>query len=237
MILYTNGCSHTDDHPWTERFDIDHKYTYSWPVKLMDNFSKDYKYIRNLLELNDSTIPEFNSSDYLINDSVSGAGNDHIFHSTLESLGKLFNSNVKPDISIIQWSGPSRREHFPPDGTGRIFINPTENTEYQLKFEPMASTHSLHYIYTLQELFKSKGIKYLFFNYIPLDENIKKLTIYKQIDFDKFVNFEDNKETIFNGLVDLIISKKFNNDLMGHANPDGNTFISNKILDKINLFL
>ena len=134
---------------------------------------------------------------------------------------------------IIQWSGPSRREHILPDGKGIVFVNPTENLEYHLKFEPMASTHSLHYMYTLQELLKSKGIKYYFFNYIPLDEDIKKLSIYKQMDFKKFINFEDGKETIFNGLVNLIIDKKFNNDLMGHANPDGNTFISGKILEKI----
>ena len=235
MIVYTNGCSHSDDHPWTERFDVNHKNSFSWPIKLMDNLSDNYKYIRNLNELSDDKIRKFNLDDYVINDGVSGAGNDHIFHSTLESLGILFNNNIKPDMVIIQWSGPSRREHILPDGKGIVFVNPTENLEYHLKFEPMASTHSLHYMYTLQELLKSKGIKYFFFNYIPLDEDIKKLSIYKQMDFNKFVNFEDGKETIFNGLVNLIIDKKFNNDTQGHANPDGNTFISGKILEKIRL--
>lgn len=229
MIVYTNGCSHTDDHPWKERYDLDHKNTFVWSVKVMDKLSNNYKYIRNL----NNYVGDSSLTDYLISDAVSGAGNDHIYHSTLESIGTLFNLGMIPDLVIIQWTGPSRREHIMADGHYRIFINPTENTEYQLKFEPMGSTHSLHYIYSLQELFKSKNIKYLFFNYIPLSENIKKLSIYKQIDFDKFVNFEDDKETIFTGLVDLIIDKKFNNDVMGHANPDGNIFISNKILDKI----
>jgi hypothetical protein len=233
MVVYTNGCSHTDDLPFTERYDVNHRKTYAWPVKLMDNLSNDYKYIRNLNELNETTIKNLTQTDIIISDAVSGAGNDHIFHSTLESLGVLFNLNVKVDYVIIQWSGPSRREHIFPDGTGGVFVNPTENLEYHLKFEPMASTHSLHYMYTLQELFKSKGIKYYFFNYIPLDDDIKKLSIYKQIDFNKFINFEVGKETIFNGLVNLIIDKKFNNDSQGHANPDGNTFISGKILEKI----
>ena len=54
MLLYTNGCSHTDDLPYTARYDVDHKNTFAWPVKLMDKLSNDYKYIRNLNELNDS---------------------------------------------------------------------------------------------------------------------------------------------------------------------------------------
>jgi hypothetical protein len=233
MILYTNGCSHTDDLPYTERYDVNHKNTYAWPVKLMDNLSTNYKYIRNLDQLKSDKLNDLSQNDLAINDAVSGAGNDHIFHSTLESLGVLFNLNIKIDYVIIQWSGPSRREHIFPNGTGRVFVNPTENLDYHLKFEPMASTHSLHYMYTLQELLKSKGIKYYFFNYIPLDNDIKKLSIYKQMDFNKFINFEVGKETIFNGLVNLIIDKKFNNDSQGHANLDGNTFISNKILEKI----
>jgi hypothetical protein len=199
----------------------------------MDNLSDNYKYIRNLNQLNEDKIKEFNSDDCVISDAVSGAGNDHIFHSTLESLGILFNQNIKPDMVIIQWSGPSRREHVFPDGTGRIFVNPSDNLEYHLKFEPLGSTHSLHYMYTLQELLKSKDIKYYFFNYIPLDEEVKKLSVYQQMDMKKFVNFEDGKETMFNGLVNLIIDKKFNNDSQGHANPDGNTFIATKILEKI----
>ena len=56
MIVYTNGCSHTDDLPYTERYDVDHKKTYSWPVKLMDNLSDNYKYIRNLNQLNDDNV-------------------------------------------------------------------------------------------------------------------------------------------------------------------------------------
>ena len=233
MIIYTNGCSHTDDFPWKERYDVNHKKTYAWPVKLMNNLSDDYKYIRNLNELNEIKLNNLSQNDVVINDAVSGAGNDHIFHTTLESLGVLSNSSIKVDYVIIQWSGPSRREHTFPNGYGRVFVNPTENLEYHLKFEPMASTHSLHYMYTLQELLKSKGIKYYFFNYIPLDNDIKKLSIYKQMDFNKFINFEVGKETIFYGLVNLIIDKKLNNDLQGHANLDGNTFISSRILEKI----
>jgi hypothetical protein len=233
MIVYTNGCSHTDDLPYTERYDVDHKKTYAWPVKLMDNLSNDYKYIRNLNQLSETNLKNLSQNDMLISDAVSGAGNDHIFHSTLESLGVLFNSNIEVDYLIIQWSGPSRREHILPDGKGLIFVNPSDNLDYHLKFEPMASTHSLHYMYTLQELLKSKGIKYYFFNYIPLDDNIKKLSTYKQMNFNKFINFEGSKETIFNGLVNYIIDNKLNNDSQGHANPDGNTFISSKILEKI----
>ena len=46
MIIYTNGCSHTDDFPWEERYDLEHKKSYSWPIKLMDRYSNSYKYIR-----------------------------------------------------------------------------------------------------------------------------------------------------------------------------------------------
>ena len=51
MIIYTNGCSHTDDFPWEERYDKDHKNSYAWPIKLMDRYSNDYKYIRDFKDL------------------------------------------------------------------------------------------------------------------------------------------------------------------------------------------
>ena len=237
MLLYTNGCSHTDDLPHIERFDLDHKNTFAWPVKLMDKLSNDYKYVRNLNQYKNESITNFNQNDWLVSDAVSGAGNDHIFHSTLHSLGKLFELNIKPDLVIIQWSGPSRREHIFPDGMTRVFVNPTENLEYHLKFEPMASTHSIDYMYSLQEILKSKNIKYRFFNYIPFDKHIKKLSIYNQMDFSNIINFEKNNETMLNGLVNLIIEKGLHNDIYGHANPDGNEFISNIIFNDIKLLL
>jgi hypothetical protein len=223
MIIYTNGCSHTDDFPWEERYDLEHKKSYSWPIKLMDRYSNSYKYIR---QSSDFKIIN-NQEDFLINDSVSGASNDYIFHTSIETLNGLLLNKITLDYIIIQWSGPNRRFHILPDGHTRLFVNPTEHLEYHLKFEPMASTHTLHYMYLLQEELKKLKIQYKFFNYMGVDEHIKTLNTYKRLDFENIVDFGNN--TLHNGLIELLKNKNYTQDEMGHANENGNIFISNNL--------
>lgn len=229
MIVYVNGCSHTED--------VDKNNTkYTWPRILMGKLSELYGYYRVIgCSLNnriDNSMSGFNQikTDMLINDSVCGASNDYIFHTSLESINELLNNKIKPDLVIIQWSGPNRRENC--DHNGNIsFITPYENLDHHLKFEPMASKHTLHYMFSLQEILTKNGINHLFFNYMGLDESIKNTNVLYKIDKSKVLDF--GNDTIFNGLIDLFRSNGFIRDVQGHPNKLGSECISNKILEKL----
>jgi len=225
MLVYTNGCSHSDDHPNKNE-------TYVWPNQLMSGFTKSFNYYRNLnpVVLNELNILE--NMDFLVNEGTTAAGNDHIFHQTLESICKLMGTGKKPDFVIIQWSGPNRREHCLMDEKP-VYVTLYDNTEYHLKYEPMGSMHTIHYVYSLQQFLLNHDIPYYFFNYMQFDYSITELEIYKKIDLSRFVDFGLHSRTLFTGLIDLFKEKRFNRDEQGHANEEGNRFISNKIMEKI----
>ena len=203
MIMYVNGCSHTAGH-CVER-------EYTWPVLLS-------KYFKNTK---------------LTNDAKTGAANDYIFHKSLESINQLIQSNQKPDLVIIQWSGPNRRTHCRPDEI-MVFVNPVDNIEYHLKFEPMGSMHTIHYMFCMQEFLKSNNINYLFFNYMQLDESVKETSIYKMIDYDRFLKFDIGEDILFKGMIEYIMDKKLNcfkGD--GHPSMVGNAYIVKNIIKKL----
>ena len=224
MLIYTNGCSHTEDHPNV-------KQTYAWPSQLMSGLTKSFNYYTELSELCLNEIKILDTIDFLVNEGTSGVGNDHIFHKTLESVSKLIRIGKKPDYVIIQWSGPNRREHCLLDGKS-IFINLYSNTEYFLKYEPLGSTHTTHYMYCLQEFLIKHDIKFYFFNYMQFDYCIKELEIFEKIEMDRFIDFGLGPRTLFVGLIDLFKEKKYTRDDQGHANEFGNKFISDKILSR-----
>lgn len=171
----------------------------------------------------------------LTNDSKVGASNDYIFHKSLETITELISSNKKPDLVIIQWSSPNRRTHCMPDEK-IVFVNPADYTEYHLKFEPMGSMHTLHYMFCMQEFLKNNDINYLFFNYMDLDKSIKKLSIYNMIDWDKFLKFDIGDDIIFKGMMDYMMDNKMNcfkED--GHPNKLGNSYITKHIIKKLGI--
>ncbi len=242
MILYVNGCSHSDD-LWQER-DEKHNGSFVWSHHLMESLCERFKYFRIFgnsmekrpkidgedLKFLDINQLEHIQDNILINDSVSGAGNDRIFHTSLESLNKLIKVNKTPELVVIQWSGVNRREYCDIDGKP-LFVSPHDNIDLHMKFEPMATTHTAHYIFTLQEFLKKHKINYYFFTYMGLDHIIKKLHIYDSIDMDRIIDF--GNDTLYNGLIDLFKSKGFNRDVQGHCNEMGAKFISDMILNKI----
>ena len=159
----------------------------------------------------------------LINDSQCGAGNDFIFHKSLESISKLIDENKTPELVIIQWSGPNRRLHCDINGN-YYYVNLTDHLKYQPKYEPMGSEHTLHYMFSLQEFLKINSIKYYFFNYMDLNQSIKLLNIYNKIDWecDYEINMIHLKK---NGLVA---------DDFGHPSLEGQYWIANNISKKLN---
>lgn len=220
MLIYSNGCSHTAGH------NID--WLRTWP-----HFT-----IRGILGHNQYQInPEIigkKEKNVLYNEGIRGAGNDYIFHQSLESISKLIQNNEKPNYVFIQWSGPNRRQHCLPNGE-ILFVNLFDNIEYNVKFEPMGSMHTLHYIFCMQEFLKKNNIHYFFLNFMILDESIKHLNIYKEIDLDKFLYIEDDSEILFNGILSHLKKEHMTFDLGGHANEKGNLFVANKLLNKLKL--
>lgn len=243
MVLYVNGCSHSDD-LWQEK-DEERNGSFVWSYHLMKTFTKDFKYFRiigkdvnkrpNILDepLSNMEIKDLRNlnNDILINDSISGSGNDRIFHGSLESLTRMLEIGKAPNLVVIQWSGVNRREYCGIDGKP-LFSSPSENTHLHPKFEPMASTHTLHYMFVLQEFLKKYNINYYFFTYFGLDTLVKDLHVYKLLDNNKFIDF--GNDTFYNGLIDLILDRGFNRDEHGHPNEKGAEFISNNILRKYN---
>jgi len=221
MVVYTNGCSHTAGGCI--------KFQYTWPNIIIKSIIKNLPYKINPT---DKEIDMFDN--ILYNESLHGAGNDYIFHKSIETISTLISKNKKPDYVIIQWSGPNRRLHTQPDGTV-LFINPWDYPELGVKFEPMGSEHTVHYMFVLQEFLKKNKIDYWFFNYMQLDKSIKKLQIYNQIDFNRFINFGMGDSIIFNGLIDFFKSNSLCCDEQGHPNQEANFIIAKQFLDKIKI--
>lgn len=219
MILYSNGCSHTVGH-----FS---NFINTWPFVVMKGILNHNDFKVNPLK------NQIKNEDVLFNEAESGAGNDYIFHTSIESISELIQKNKKPDYVFIQWSGPNRRVHQNIDEE-LIFINPHDNTKMGLKYEPMGSMHTLHYIFCMQEYLKKNNINYFFINYMALDKSIKKLSIYNQIDFDKFIYIDYDNDILFNGLIYHMKKNKLVGDKDGHPNNIGNFVIGNEILKKFN---
>lgn len=237
MILYVNGCSHSDD-LWLIPNSINKDYV--WPCILMNRLSDDYDYFRiqghSFINRPHQKNGNFNlpikeklHKDILINDSVSGAANDYIFHTTIESINTLIENDKKPDFVIIQWSGPNRREYCDFDGNLK-FVTPHDNPDLHFKFEPMGSLHTIHYMYGLQKILNKYEIKHIYMNYFGLDKSIQKSNIYSKI---KSIDF--GNDTLHNGILPLIKDLGYNRDEQGHTNKLGNEFIVKNIIDLISL--
>lgn len=223
MIIYSNGCSHTYGHC----VGIENSY----PSLVMKN--KCESFFSHTSNTEQFKIEDIKHHDnILINESRCGAGNDYIFHKSLESINKLIIHNKKPSYIIIQWSGPNRRLHCDFDGN-YLNVNNFDNVEYFVKFEPMGSEHTLHYMFSLQQFLKNNNIRYNFINYFSLDESIKNLSIYNEIDFENIIDFGFGNEILTKGILEHIKNKKLSCDDLGHPNESGYLYITNEILKRI----
>jgi hypothetical protein len=217
MVIYSIGCSHTYGHCLTDRNLV-------WSNIIMDGFCNDYKkYGTNINKLTKDTI--HGVGNIFVNDSVCGGGNDYIYHKTLENVSLLINEGKKPDYVLIQWSGPNRRQHCSVDGD-ILYVNLFDNVDLGIKFEPMASQHTIHYMYSIQEFLKSNGIEYYFFNYFGLDWSIKNLNVFNKIDFKRYIDFNLGSSLIFEGLLEFMVNNGYSCDDAGHPNEEGNYFIA-----------
>ena len=184
MILYTIGDS------WTYGYNLENPETECYPYLLSKKLDCD-----------------------LINEGLPAASNDWMFRKSIEWI--LKNDISKLELFIVGWSFPWRREeNFSfyhgghPKSERKNYANGPDGEPISkwisenLFDERLSYIKTYTYIYTLQEILKSKKINYLF--YYPLDDffiqdDIYEKTIksdvhdiYLQIDMDKCVgpNFD-----------------------------------------------
>lgn len=224
MLIYVNGCSHTAENI-NYNNDSSPYLINSWAGVVFNRFGEKYKY-------HNDYVKPFEQANNLINEARDGAGNDNIFHTSLETLTKLIKDNNKPDYVIIQWSGPNRRTHCDVDGK-RLLVNLYDHTQYYVKFEPMASLHTVHYMFSLQEFLKQHKINYFFIPYMALDESVKNVSVFELIDRERVVDFNMGDEIFFKGAIEFVLKNGLNRDEQGHPSEIGYTEIANRVLNHI----
>lgn len=242
MFIFSNGCSHTawnfnDGYPTLVarclnrmgkrfhhnklKFATQYLFggeTYNGEYHLDDPFYTD-EYLNNNKSIN-------------LSFAYPSKSNDTIFFETHESLLYLKRINKLPDYVFIQWSGPNRRMHMEPDGLW-IDVGPNRKPELQIKFEPMASMQTLHYMLVLQNLLKSLNIEYVFISYMELDRSIEKVKSFKDLDLDRFITLE-GLHPLFDGFRNKFREMEYALDWHGHPDARAHYKLLELILDKIN---
>jgi len=230
MIIYSNGCSHTaPNHPYFVSYiDIVSE------VLMKENEYESIKLGRGV-EDSVSSLWHFNNEfvkdphDFLLRNSQHGKSNDLIFFETYNVVKYLLSKNIKLDYAIIQFSGLNRRFQTTPEGK-ILDVNPFENFDLGVKFEPIATEQSLQYMLILQDLFKSNDIKYCFIPYMEFDSEVLKDSIIPQLIDNDF---------LVKGL-EVGCRNKFRIegktcDAPGHPNTFGYYELAKLVLEKFNL--
>jgi len=225
MIIYSNGCSHT-------KFGDDF-FSISYPEIVIKEMCDDDYVVDDLdrgfdnTEKNRILNKKYSSKNILFKHAFYGKSNDLIFYETLNYLYTTLNSDKKPDLLIIQWSGPNRRFHTDVYGT-IIDVNLHDNPELGVKFEPIASEQTLQYMIALQDICKLHKIKYIFIPYMELDESVVlKSPLYEKINLNNYtIDIVEGHRNYFRKNF-LVV------DIQGHPNFYGIYEISKLILKKL----
>ncbi len=229
MILYVNGCSHSQDLFGCVE---NESKNFVWNRIFMEKLSDEYSYTRFDFDrlINRYEPKEFiyeSNKDLLINDALDGASNDYIFHTTVKNISNLIRRGLTPDYVVIQFSGPNRRYTY--DGSDYRFISPRDSHHLQhlMLFEPVASQHTLVYILTLQQILKQWNIKYKFFLFFELEKAEHTSSIISYIDMENIINLTDSN--VFDGILQYMRENRYTRDELGHPNEFGAEFIAEKV--------
>lgn len=226
MIIYSNGCSHTAD--------MAVNYDKVYIDILADEIMESYKTIKvqegHYNEFKNFSFEDLTEGNFLLKNAEHGKSNDLILFETinivLDSVGK-----TQIDFAIIQLSGVNRRVHIKPDG-GLEHINPFDNFELGIKFEPFATEHSLQYIIILQELFKKYNINYCFIPYMEFDKDVLDKS-----DKLKFIDSSKLTASLYDGHRNHFRRDGKTSDAPGHPNCVGYYELANLVIDKLNIDL
>jgi hypothetical protein len=226
MIIYSNGCSHTSD--------MKQHYDNVYIDILANEVLQNYKLIK-VQEGHYNDFKNFSfkkldtNTNYLLKNASHGKSNDLIFFESYNIIKDSIINNVKLDFVVIQFSGVNRRIHSNSDGS-LLNVNPFDNSELGVKFEPFATEQSLQYILILQDLLKKHSIKYCFIPYMEFDsDTLDKSSNLKLIDNNYLTtSLKEGHRNSFrkNGYV---------NDASGHPNHQGYYILTKIILKKLEL--
>lgn len=231
MIIYSNGCSHTRG---ACRMNMDDSYI---SIIAKSLFRDDYElyygnpnieYKQSNDNLNFFKKKSVKNNKVLVNANF-GKSNDLIFFETINTIYECKNKKIKIDYVIIQFSGPNRRAHSLPNGNVTN-INPHDDFELGIKYEPFASLSTLQYLIILQELFEKEGIEYVFIPYMELD---KRTIINNPI--LQYINNERLTTSLIIGHRNYFRKKKYVCDYPGHPNLLGNYILADKVLKVLGL--
>lgn len=202
---------------------------------------------------------KLNNTPYVVNLARAGKGNDYMFMETMSVIEQLKDINEKPELVIVQSSGVSRRlttrfldgedqkglERFHEDGSHLFYATPhdTDNIK-ELAVPPIGDMTTLFNLYSLQEYFKLNNIKYLFLNYFPFTDVMKKQFILNKLNEEHFVTFDDDCH-MFDGWIDKMIKNKvrgeddntfsfLSRDREGHPTTPGYAYMFHRVLLKLN---
>lgn len=226
MILLTNGCSHSVPYkmkPGTEwchqihqKLKINH---YSW-MGLHDDF-----FFNNRQTYFDS-IDALPHENFTYSLASSGKSNDAIYFETIETIERLKKRKNKPDLVLIQWSGPSRRLTVNPLQDEVFCVTPDDVIEGVAipHFEPLASELTFRFSELLGQYLEKENIEYRFLFYFDLDDRVFKFR--NNVDDKKFIAFPK-------GLISTMKEKGLTWDKPGHPNQQGHIFLSNLFFSKL----
>lgn len=230
MIIYSNGCSHTQGHCIQKTYDI-----ILAEILFKKKSVNKYRFLRSSLEF----FKEYESSvmdrvvqnldkDFIYTQAIAGKSNNLIFLETYHFVTNCIKKNIKIDYIIIQTSGPNRRFHSTSSGDYQE-VNPHSNWKLGLKFEPWATLETLQWIYLLQKLFLEHEIPYVFVPYMELDEESYNLSPY--IDLIDWAKFTTNP--LFGHRNDFRKRGDYTCDEAGHPNAYGYHYLAKLCLEII----
>lgn len=245
MIFYLNGCSHSKH--------SDKLYNYSAGYYLskyfnLDNISTMYYYpwIQPITFEKKIQKACDEKDNFVLNTANDGKSNDSIYFESISNILRLIENNCKPDFVTIQWSGPSRRLIMDFESNNELdtlnetnkdmfisYCTPHDHFDLNPHLEPLGSIQTLFFIYSMQEFLKKNKIKYLFYCYMELSDDIQNQFIFKMIDTTKFVTFDDNDKFYIGWLNKMKENPTAIIDKDGHPSIVGKKYITHRILKKL----
>jgi hypothetical protein len=230
MLVFFNGCSHTEGSPVA--------FYKTWSNIVLQSIKEDanFHHIHGKTGWDDEFlfrhiigIEKYLKNDCGISVAKAGKGNDAICFETINYIEYLKQHNKKPDIACIQWSGPSRKLIQTVDDKVN-FINPHWDKEYlqHLNFEPLGSSLTKTYYVILEQYFKSNNIQYVFIDYMGHEIGFNEY-LSDSIDYSKVVK---NDELT---LIELFKKKEWVVDEWGHPNEDGYHELASRVCDILNI--
>tara|TARA_B110000459_G_scaffold29576_1_gene29848 strand:+ start:2167 stop:3009 length:843 start_codon:yes stop_codon:yes gene_type:complete len=234
MIYFFNGCSHTEGAQIPP--------TQTWANMVLQSISLGAKFYHIRSIHGDTDVHLFQALTDIkkqisfkepigISVAQSGKGNAAICFETINYIEYLKQIKQKPECVFIQWSGPSRTFIQTPEDQVQFITPYNVNSKLgkDVILEPLASSLTLTYYIILQNYLENNNIKYVFIDYMGIEDDVFNSYLKKSIKYDKVVYGKDDT------LIDIFKVKHLNIDEQGHPNEKGFYYLASKILDKLNI--